>query len=143
MYENIYFLFKENSHTNTLTLANLYVRIYVFSLHTVKDRALCFSTKKNAVRVVFKCKLYLKNSIKLIKKFFAAAQVNIFFVTRISGNKSIIFFGLKMKSCWNKRAMHCRRPSIPQKPNSWLSSSYSPSPISLLHNDYKCDNYSF
>ena len=42
----------------------------------------------------FKCRLYLKNLIKLIKKsFFAAAQVKILFVTCISRKKSIIFFG--------------------------------------------------
>ena len=34
----------------------------------IKDRALCFSTKKSGVSVVFKCKPYLKNSIELIKK---------------------------------------------------------------------------
>ena len=39
--------------------------------------------------VVFKCKLYLKNSIKLVKKYFEVAQVNIFLNTRIFGNKSI------------------------------------------------------
>ena len=32
--------------------------------------ALCCSTKKSAVRIVFKCKLYLTNSIKLINKIF-------------------------------------------------------------------------
>ena len=34
----------------------------------MKDRAICFSTKKSAVGVVFKCKPYLKKSIELIKK---------------------------------------------------------------------------
>ena len=34
----------------------------------MKGRTLCFSTKKSVARVVFKCKLYLKNSIKLVKK---------------------------------------------------------------------------
>ena len=43
-----------------------------------------------------KCKLILTNSIKLIKKCFAAARVKIFFVIRISGNKSIICFVLKV-----------------------------------------------
>ena len=55
---------------------------------------LCFSTKKSAVRVVFKCKLYLKDSIKLIKKKIAAARMKIFLVTRISRNKNIFLFGL-------------------------------------------------
>ena len=42
-----------------------------------------------------KCKLCLQNPIKFMKKnFFAAAWVKIFFVTRISGNKSIFFLVL-------------------------------------------------
>ena len=74
-------------------LENLFVRIYVFFLwNNKKGRALCFSTKKNAVSVVFKCKLYLKNSIELIKKTFAATRVKIFFVTRLFGNKSIFVY---------------------------------------------------
>ena len=45
---------------------------------------------------LFKCKLSLKNSIKLIEKNkFAAARVKIFLVTRISWNKSIFLFGLR------------------------------------------------
>ena len=32
----------------------------------------------------------------MIKKFFAAAQVKIFFATRSSENESIIFFSLKL-----------------------------------------------
>ena len=100
MYENIYFLFQKNTQTKKFPLANLFVQIYVFSLQKVKDRPLCFSAKKSAVRVVFKFKLYLKNSMKLIKKFFffAAARVKIFFVTRISGNKSIIIIFLALSS---------------------------------------------
>ena len=96
VYENIYFLFQKKTHTQTkkLPLANLFVRIYVFSLQTITGRALCFSTKKSAVRVVFKCKLYSKSLIELIKKNFAAAQGKIFFVTRISGNQSTIFLAL-------------------------------------------------
>ena len=58
----------------------------------LKGKTLCFSTKKSAVRLVFKCKHYLKNSIEFIKKKkkkIAVARVNIFFVTHISGKKSI------------------------------------------------------
>ena len=90
---NIFFP-KKLTQTKKFPLANLFARIYVFSLQTIKYRALCFSTKKGAVRVVFKCKLYLKNSIELTKKNFAFARAKIFFVSRISGNNSIIFFGL-------------------------------------------------
>ena len=71
-------------------LANLFAQTYVFSLQKIKDRALCFSTKKSAVRVVFKCKPYLKNSIELIKKNFRPPG-RFVFVTRISGNTSVIF----------------------------------------------------
>ena len=100
----IYIFYFKKTQTKKFPQANLFVQIYVFSLQKVKDRPPCFSTKKSAVRAVFKCKLYFKNSIKLIKKiFFAAARVKIFFVTRISGNKSIIvifFF-------WPCLAMFC------------------------------------
>ena len=65
----------------------------MFPHQKIKDRALCFSTKKALLQQSFKCKLYLKNSVKLIKKNFAAARAKIFFVIRISGNKSIVFFG--------------------------------------------------
>ena len=47
VYENIYFLFQKNTHTNNkFPAANLLVRIYVFSLQTIKDKALCFSKKE-------------------------------------------------------------------------------------------------
>ena len=51
----IYIFCFEKTHTQIkkFPLANLFVRIYVFFPQKVKDRALCFSTKKNAVRVVF------------------------------------------------------------------------------------------
>ena len=94
-YENIYLLFLKKMQTQAkkFPLENLFVRIYVFFLwNNKKGRALCFSTKKNAVRLVFKCKLYLKNSIELIKKTFAATRVKIFFVTRLFGNKSIFVY---------------------------------------------------
>ena len=54
VYENIYFLFqKKHTQTKRFPLANLFIQIYVFSLQKIKDRALCFSTGKSAVRVVF------------------------------------------------------------------------------------------
>ena len=45
---------KTHRQTKKFPVANLFVRIYVFSLQTIKDRALCFSTKKSTVRVVFR-----------------------------------------------------------------------------------------
>ena len=91
------FCFKKHTHTRTkLSLANLFVQMQVFfHQKKKKDRAFCFSTKKVLVQQFFKCKIYFKNSNKLIIFFFffffVATQVKIFFVTYISGNKSIIF----------------------------------------------------
>ena len=58
VYENIYFLFQKNIHTNKKNSTSEFVRtnLRIF-LQTKKDRALCFSTKN----IFFKCKLYLKN----------------------------------------------------------------------------------
>ena len=58
VYENIYFLFQKNIHTNKKNSTSEFVRtnLRIF-LQTKKDRALCFSTKE----FFFKCKLYLKN----------------------------------------------------------------------------------
>ena len=49
------FRFKKTcTQTKKLPIAILFVQIRTFfSLETIKDRALCFSTKKSAVRVVF------------------------------------------------------------------------------------------
>ena len=98
VYESNYFQFKKkHTHTHTqISLANLFIQIYIF--FPSKDRALCFSRKKSAVEQFFKCKLYLKNLIKLIKHFFTATRVKIFVITCISRNKNIIFFGLRLKS---------------------------------------------
>ena len=73
------------------SLVNLFARIQGFSFRITLGRSLYFSTKKGLLKYFFKCKLYLKNSIKFIKKKFAAAHVKIYFVTRISGNNSIFF----------------------------------------------------
>ena len=59
-----------------------------FSLSN-KAKGLCFSIKKSAVKVVFKCEFYLINSIKLIKKIHFTVWLKIFLATRVSGNKSI------------------------------------------------------
>ena len=73
MYENTLFQ-KKHAHKQKISTSKLIrtnLRFFTFP---------CISTKKSAVRVIFKCKLYLKNSIKLKKKkFFAAAQVKTFF----------------------------------------------------------------
>ena len=54
VYENIYFLFQKNTRKQK----NFYQQIYsykftFFCLQIIKDRALCFLTKKSTVRVVF------------------------------------------------------------------------------------------
>ena len=66
------FCFKKTKTNKKISTSKLFLRIYVFfSLQTIEDRALCFSTK---LEEFFKCKLYLKNSVELIKKvFFGAA----------------------------------------------------------------------
>ena len=53
--ENTCSLFQNNTHIQTekVPLPNLFFRIYVFSLQTIKGRALCVLKKKGAVRVVF------------------------------------------------------------------------------------------
>ena len=54
VYDIMYFLFqKKHAQTKKFPLAKLFVRVSVFSLQTITDRALCFSTKKTVVRVVF------------------------------------------------------------------------------------------
>ena len=53
VYEDMFFVSKKRTQTKKLSLANLLVRIYVFSLQKSKDRTLYFSTKKSAFRVGF------------------------------------------------------------------------------------------
>ena len=95
VYENIYFLFqKTHTHTHkTFTSKSIRTNASFFPSKKKKDRAFCFSTKKVLVQQFFKCKIYFKNSNKLIIFFFffVATQVKIFFVAYFSGNKSIIF----------------------------------------------------
>ena len=97
VYENIYFLFQK-THTHmhkTFTSKSIHTNASFFPSKKIKDRAFCFSTKKVLVQQFFKCKIYFKNSNKLIIFFFFFffffTQGKIFFVTYISGNKSIIF----------------------------------------------------
>ena len=54
-YETIYFLFQKNAHINKTISNSKFIRtnLQFFALQTIKDRALCFSTKKSAVKVVF------------------------------------------------------------------------------------------
>ena len=59
-WEYIFFVSKK-THTNKKVSTSKFIgtNLRFFSLETTKGRALCFSTKESAVRVVFKCKLYL------------------------------------------------------------------------------------
>ena len=71
--------------------------------------------------VVFKCKPYFKNSIKVIKKFFfAASRVKIFFVTRIAG---LFFLALL---CFEQKSFYFWQKSILQKLTSTLQ---KPNPL--------------
>ena len=74
VYENIYFLFqKTHTHTHThktFTSKSIRTNVSFFPSKKIKDRAFCFSTKKVLVQQFFKCKIYFKNSNKLIIFFF-------------------------------------------------------------------------
>ena len=72
VYENIYFLFqKTHTHTHkTFTSKSIRTNASFFPSKKKKDRAFCFSTKKVLVQQFFKCKIYFKNSNKLIIFFF-------------------------------------------------------------------------
>ena len=54
-YENIHFLSQKNTHTNQIISGSRFIRtnLRFYSLKKKQDRALCFSTKKRAVRAVF------------------------------------------------------------------------------------------
>ena len=95
VYENIYFLFQKNTQKQQKNFhqQNHSYKFTFFFFQKTKNRALCFSTKKSAVRVVSKCKLYLKNSIKLIKKIFFQRPPGrrFFFIIRVSENKTFFF----------------------------------------------------
>ena len=72
VYENIYFLFQK-THTHmhkTFTSKSIHTNASFFPSKKIKDRAFCFSTKKVLVQQFFKCKIYFKNSNKLIIFFF-------------------------------------------------------------------------
>ena len=54
VYESICFLLQKNKYTNKeIPLANLFLRIYFFSLEKINDRAIRFSTKKSPDRGAF------------------------------------------------------------------------------------------
>ena len=80
VYENIFFVSKTHTHTQTkkISTSKFICKNLRFSLQKIREKDLCFSTKKSAVRVVFKCK-QLKNSIKLTKKFFCSHPSEDFF----------------------------------------------------------------
>ena len=77
----IFFFKKTHTQTNKIPQANLFIQIYVFFLQTTNVRALYFSTQRSAVRVVFKCKLCLKNSIKLMIFIFLWPPGQIFYLS--------------------------------------------------------------
>ena len=94
--ENIYFLIQKNTRKQKISTSKC-IQIYVFSFQTIKHRALCFSTKKTVVRVVFKSRFYLKNSIKYIYTFFCGRPGKDFLSPAFPGNKGIIFFRPTMR----------------------------------------------
>ena len=103
LYENIFFFCFKKTHKKTkeIPLARIYSYEFTFFFfQTIKDRALCFSTKKVLLgRVVLKCKLCLKNSIKLIIFFFAAARVKIISPPAFPETR-VLFFLAPWQSKW-------------------------------------------
>ena len=103
LYENIFFFCFKKTHKKTkeIPLARIYSYEFTFFFfQTIKDRALCFSTKKVLLgRVVLKCKLCLKNSIKLIIFFFAAARVKIISSPAFPETR-VLFFLAPWQSKW-------------------------------------------
>ena len=61
---------KHTQKNESIPLSNSFVRIYVFSFKKSKIGLFVFHKEKCLYSSFIKCKLYLKNSIKLIKKFF-------------------------------------------------------------------------
>ena len=55
MCENIYFLFQKNTQTENISTSKFIGTSLgtLFCLQKIKDRALCFSTKKSVVTAVF------------------------------------------------------------------------------------------
>ena len=83
------FCLKKNTYTNKKSHQQIYLCECTF---LIKDRGLSFSTRKSALRVLFKCKLCLENSIKLIKKFFMRLPVSRFFSSPAFPETRVLFF---------------------------------------------------
>ena len=91
-----FFGFKKHTQIKKFALANLFVQIYVLLLSKDKILGSLLFKKKSAVRVVFKCKLYLKNLIKLIKKKFCGHPDEDFFRHPHFPKQKYYFFGLRI-----------------------------------------------
>ena len=91
----IFFFKKTHTQTNKIPQANLFIQIYVFFLQTTNVRALYFSTQRSAVRVVFKCKLCLKNSIKLMIFIFLWPPGQIFYLSPAFPETRVLKMALK------------------------------------------------
>ena len=95
MYENTLFQ-KKHAHEQKISTSKFIrtnLRFFTFP---------CISTKKSAVRVIFKCKLYLKNSIKLKKNFLRPPRLRLFFrhphFRKQEENKGIFLLTLEIHS---------------------------------------------
>ena len=74
------------------------IRIYIFDFKKQTNKQKKHIHKKTKTRIQKKQKKLKKKkniSGKLIKKEFAAARVKIFFITRISGNKSFFYLNIQ------------------------------------------------
>ena len=89
------FCFKKYTHKQKFPLANLFVRIYVFFPSENKRQGSLFLDKEKCCQgSFFKCKLYLKNSIKLIKKYFCGIPGEDLFLHPRFRKQEYYFFGL-------------------------------------------------
>ena len=95
LYDNTFFFFQKNTHTNKQNSTSKFIQIYVFFLQTTNVRALYFSTQRSAVRVVFKCKLCLKNSIKLMILIFLWPPGRIFYLSPAFPETRVLKMALK------------------------------------------------
>ena len=103
VYENIYFLFQK-THTHmhkTFTSKSIRTNASFFPSKKIKDRAFCFSTKKVLVQQFFKCKIYFKNSNKLIIfLFFFCGHPGEDFFRHLHFRKQEYYFCGSMMQVW-------------------------------------------
>ena len=98
------FCFKKHTHTHThktFTSKSICTNVSFFPSKKKKDRAFCFSTKKELVQQFFKCKIYFKNSNKLIIFFFFfCGHPGVNFFRHLHFRKQEYYFCGSMMQVW-------------------------------------------